>query len=262
VSVAPLITLLTDFGTSDGYAGALKGVISSLCPGVRIVDISHSVAPGDVHGGAFALLTATGTFPVGTVHLAVVDPGVGTERRGLLIEAGGSFFVGPDNGLLSLAAVAPRRVWSLDREEWFRHPVSPTFHGRDVFAPIAARTASGIAPQELGSPVSAIVEIRIPPLRLAPARLEGEVFHIDHFGNVVTSIRACDLPADHATLEVVVGGRTAFFHDTYGRAASETLIAVVGSGGFVEISSVCASAARVLAEAACIGAPVHVHVRT
>jgi hypothetical protein len=261
VSIAPCIALLTDFGTSDGYAGAVKGVLVSLCPDVRIIDITHSVAPGDIRGGAFALMTAVGTFPAGTVHVAIVDPGVGTDRRGLLIEAGGSFFVGPDNGLLSLAAVAPRRVWSLDRDQWFRRPVSPTFHGRDVFAPIAARVASGIAPQELGTALGGIIEIRIPPLRLTSDCLEGEVFHVDRFGNVVTSIRAGDLPGAREALEVVVGDRTALFYDTYGRAPSGTLIAVVGSSGFVELSFVGASAARVLAAGARPGAPVHVRAR-
>ena len=259
--VAPCIALLTDFGTSDGYAGAVKGVLASLCPDVRVIDITHAVPPGDIRGGAFALLTAVGTFPAGTVHLAIVDPGVGTDRRGVLIEAGGSFFVGPDNGLLSLAAVAPRRVWSLERDEWFRRPVSPTFHGRDIFAPIAARVASGIPPQELGTAGGGIVEIRIPPLRLTSECLEGEVFHVDHFGNVVTSIRACDLPGDLAGLEVLAGDRTALFYETYGRAPSGMLIAVVGSSGFVELSSVGASAARVLAAAGKVGVPVCVRAR-
>jgi S-adenosylmethionine hydrolase len=261
VSVPPCIALLTDFATRDGYAGAMKGVLASLCPDARIVDITHDVPPGDVRGGAFALLTAAPTFPTGTVHLAVVDPGVGTERRGLLIEAGGSFFVGPDNGLLSLAAGAPRRVWSLDREQWFRRPVSPTFHGRDVFAPIAARVASGIAPPELGSAATGIVEIRVPPLRLTSDCLEGEVFHVDHFGNVITSVRACDLPAERDCLEVQAGDRTAFFYETYGRAPAGTVVAVVGSSGFVELSSAGASAACMLEGAAKIGAPVHVRAR-
>lgn len=261
MAVAPCITLLTDFGTSDGYAGAVKGVLAALCPEVRIIDITHAVPPGDIRSGAFALLTAAGTFSPGTVHLAVVDPGVGTERLGVLVEAGGCFFVGPDNGLLSLGAPAPRRVWSLDRDEWFRHPVAPTFHGRDVFAPIAARVASGISPQELGTAVTGIVEIRIPPLRLTSECLEGEVFHVDHFGNVVTSVRACDVPGDRAGLEVIVGDRKAAFYETYGRAPSGTLIAVVGSSGFVELSSVGASAARVLAVAGKVGAPVHIRSR-
>src|SRR5438128_5699715 len=129
-----VVTFTTDFGSSDGYAGAMKGVVLSLAPDAALVDISHDVPAHDVQAGAFALAQAAPLFPPGTIHVAVVDPGVGGARADLVVAAGGSFFIGPDNGLLTLAAPAPRRAWRIENPSYRREPVSPTFHGRDVFA--------------------------------------------------------------------------------------------------------------------------------
>jgi S-adenosylmethionine hydrolase len=257
VSGVPCITLLTDFGTADGYVGAMKGVIVSLCPRARIVDLTHEIAAGDVRGGAFALATAAPSFPGATVHVAVVDPGVGTERRALLVEAGGAFFIGPDNGLLSLAAPRPRRIWVLDRDRWFRQPTSTTFHGRDVFAPVAARLAAGTAPAELGTQADAMAEIHVAPGTRSGSTVSGEVIHVDRFGNVITSLRACDLPNGGAGA-VVDAGRACGIpvRETYGRAAAGALLALVGSSGFVEIAVNSGSARDVLGDAARLGAPV------
>ena len=133
----PIVTFTTDFGAGDGYAGAMKGVVLSLAPAAQLVDITHGVPPMDVAAGAVALAQAAPLFPPGTIHVAVVDPGVGGERADILIEAGGSLFIGPDNGVLSLAARPPRRVYRIESSMFRRDPVSPTFHGRDVFAPTA-----------------------------------------------------------------------------------------------------------------------------
>jgi len=256
-SAPPRITLLTDFGTADGYVGAVKGVLSQLCPDALLIDITHDIPPGDVRAGAFALMTATRTFPRGTVHLAVVDPGVGTERSGLLVEAGGALFVGPDNGLLSLASAGSRRVFVLDRPSWFQHPVSPTFHGRDVFAPIAARAAAGVLSDELGTSVSGMLEIEIPPARHEPECVCGEVFHVDRFGNLVTTIRDSDLAAEgRERLEAVIGTQRIPLRATYGQAPEGVLIALIGSSGFVEVARVGGSAAAVLAGDGRTGAPV------
>ena len=139
----PIVTFTTDFGSHDGYAGAMKGVVLSLAPQATLVDIAHGVPAQDVTAGAVALAQAAPLFPAGTIHVAVVDPGVGGARADLVVEAGGSFFVGPDNGVLSLAARAPRQIFRIEAAGFRREPVSPTFHGRDVFAPTAGRLAAG-----------------------------------------------------------------------------------------------------------------------
>src|SRR4051812_10643813 len=145
-----VVTFTTDFGTRDGYAGAVKGVVLSLAPDAVLVDITHDIPPRDVAVGAFTLAQAARYYPPGTIHVAVVDPGVGGARADIVVAAGGSYFVGPDNGLLSLAAAAPRRAWRIENAAFRRDPVSPTFHGRDVFAPTAARLAAGLPPEAAG----------------------------------------------------------------------------------------------------------------
>ena len=139
----PIVTFTTDFGAGDGYAGAMKGIVLSMAPQAQLVDITHGVPAQDVAAGAVALAQAAPLFPPGTIHIAVVDPGVGGERADILVEAGGSLFVGPDNGVLSLAARPPRRIYRIEASAFRREPVSPTFHGRDVFAPTAGRLAAG-----------------------------------------------------------------------------------------------------------------------
>lgn len=194
-SAPPVVTLLTDFGSRDGFVGIVKGVLLRYCPNARLVDLSHEVAPQGVTGGALVLASAVGYFPRGTVHLAVVDPGVGGERRALVIEAEHFFLVGPDNGLLSLAAMAApvRRVVHLDRPELFLSQASHTFHARDVFAPIAGRIAAGASVTRLGSPAEGFERIFLPEPRQLDGAVEGQVIHIDRFGNLVSNIRMEDL---------------------------------------------------------------------
>ena len=253
----PCITFLSDFGTSDGYVGAVKGVILSLCPTARIVDLAHDIEPGNIVAGALALMTATQTFRPGTIHLAVVDPGVGTARNALLVESGGRCFIGPDNGLLSLAAPAPRQISKLDRPQYFREHVSPTFHGRDVFAPIAARLASGLAADRLGSPIDEMIELDIGAASHAAGGVTGRILHADRFGNLVTTIRDEDLPEDRARLRVSFDGAPSMrIVTTYGSAARGTLVALVGSSGFLEIAVVGGSAREKLGAAGASGCEV------
>src|SRR3954465_8546978 len=192
----PIVTFTTDFGYGDGYDGAMKGVVLSLAPLAQLVDITHGVPPsGRAAGagppgpaGAVALTQAASLFPPGTIHVGVVDPGVGGTRADILIESGGSLFVGPDNGVLSLAARAPRRVYRIESSMFRRDPVSPTFHGRDVFAPTAGRLAAGAVAADAGPSIDAIVELGTPPLHKQGGVVEGQVIHVDSFGDLITSL--------------------------------------------------------------------------
>jgi len=237
----PIVTLTTDFGVGDGYAGAMKGVVLSLAPGAQIVDITHGVPPMDVAAGAAALAQAASLFPPGTIHIAVVDPGVGGERADILIEAGGSLFIGPDNGVLSLAARPPRRIYRIENSMFRRDPVSPTFHGRDVFAPTAGRLAAGAHAADAGPAVDTIIELSAPPLHKQGGIVEGQVIQIDSFGNLITSLPA-ELFTSAAGVEVLVEveGSEGRFRPVFGRTFSDVqpgaLIAYIGSGGQLEIA--------------------------
>ncbi len=189
-----IVTFTTDFGFSDGYVGAMKGVVLSLAPDATLVDITHGIAAQDVVGGAIALAQAAPLFPRGTIHVAVVDPGVGGARADVVVAAGGSFFVGPDNGVLSLAAPEPRQIYRIDAAAFRREPVSPTFHGRDVFAPTAGRLAAGAPPSAAGPSLPALVELDPPLVRRVGDRVEGTVTHVDRFGNLLTSLSADVVP--------------------------------------------------------------------
>lgn len=244
-----IITLLTDFGTRDGYVGAMKGVVLSLFPSAVLVDLTHEIEPGDVAGAAYALATASPEYPGGTVHVAVVDPGVGTARRSLIVETStGALLVGPDNGVLSLAAGRARRVFDLDRPRWFGERLSATFHGRDVFAPVAAHAASGIALEQLGTPCDAMVELHWPAARREGDLIRGAVVHVDRFGNLITNITRADVEAlgEARMLAVEISGRLAAFHRTFASAEPGTLIAVLGSGDAVEVAVTEGSAAALL----------------
>lgn len=254
-SASPLVTLLTDFGTADGYVGAMKGVIASLAPSARVVDVTHDIRAGDVRGGALALETAAPYFPPGTIHVAVVDPGVGTARRGIAVEAGGQAFVGPDNGLLALAARPDRRVFILDRARYHLQAVSPTFHGRDVFAPIAARLATGVRASNLGTKTDSddLRELALPRPLATRGGLVGEVIHADRFGNLITNVVAADLArlsgaAPLKSIRIHVGRRrlSGGLARTYGDAGRHALLALVGSSGRLEIARRDGSAALML----------------
>lgn len=191
-----LVTLTTDFGMSDGYVGAMKGVILSLAPGTRIIDIAHDIPPQDIAAAAFALAQAAPHFPPGTIHVAVVDPGVGGRRREVILDDGRHRFVGPDNGIFSLAAPHVRSGFHIEAPT-FRAPlVAPTFHGRDVFAPAAARLAFGAFPSEAGPRVTLEGSLGARPLLMSHGgrQITGHVVHIDRFGNLITNIPADGLP--------------------------------------------------------------------
>jgi S-adenosyl-L-methionine hydrolase (adenosine-forming) len=235
------ITLLTDFGTRDGYTGAMKGVISSIAPDAIIDDIAHDIDAGDVRAGAWALGAYWHRYPEGTVHIAVVDPGVGSARRALVARLDGRYVVAPDNGLITLALddasdVAIREIPAPSAD------AAPTFHGRDVFAPIAAHLAAGTAFDHLGSLINDPLVIVFPTNSHSESGIAGSVIHVDRFGNIVTSIRP-DTPANAV---IRVADVTIPIGRTYSDAEPGTLIAVTGSRGYLEISLRDGNASRAL----------------
>lgn len=248
------IFFLSDFGLADTYVGVVKAVILGIAPGATVVDLTHEIPPQDVRAGAFALLAAVRYLPDDAVVLAVVDPGVGTARRPIAVEAHGRAFVGPDNGLLSWALAGPTRgseptppstpPWRavvLDRPGFWRPTVSATFHGRDVFGPVAAHLAAGVPRDALGTPIEAIQQIPFPTAarelddRGQSRRVRGEVIHVDRFGNLVTCLTADDLPS--RPLVAVAGheivGLASHFQAPTGPSG---LLALIGSAGLLEIA--------------------------
>ena len=243
----PVVTLLTDFGARDAYVGMMKGVIVARCPQESLVDLTHEVAPGDVAAAAYLLSTAWRYFPTATVHLAVVDPGVGGDRKALVAEAGGQFFVGPDNGLFTqvFTDAPPSRVVSIENEAVFLKHVSRTFHGRDIFAPAAAALAAGAAIESLGPAARRWQSLSgAAPWRSRDGTLIGQVIHADRFGNLITNLRDRDLPVRPA---IRIGGRElAGLAATYESVPAGELLALIGSSGRLEISVNRGSAAEML----------------
>ncbi|MGH7856183.1 MAG: SAM hydrolase/SAM-dependent halogenase family protein [Candidatus Binatia bacterium] len=244
----PTITLLTDFGGRDGFVGIVKGVLLRNCPEARLVDLSHDIAPQDVVGGALVLVSAVRHFPRHTVHLAVIDPGVGGPRRPIVVETPDFVLVGPDNGLLSLAAAgAPQwTFYHLDRREYFLEHPSNTFHARDVFAPVAARIAAGVEPARLGTRVDAIEELSLPAPRRVDRAIEGQVIYVDRFGNLVTNLQLEDLAAFRGE-EVSVsirGVQIAGISTHYSAVREGRPVVVWNSWGRLEVAICNGSAAR------------------
>jgi S-adenosylmethionine hydrolase len=233
-----LITLLTDFGLSDSYVAEVKGVLLTRAPGAALVDISHQVPPGDVRAGQYLLSRAWRQFPKGTVHLAIVDPGVGTSRRALAASAGEHLFVAPDNGLLSF----------LQKPQFVSLPTpkdaAPTFHGRDVFAPAAAALASGARLESLGAHVSDTTHAPLPTPHHDGTALMGEVVYVDRFGTLISNIPGPDV--EPGVRIRVAGTDVGALRRTFGDVERGTLVAFVGSGGTVEIAVRDGSAARLL----------------
>ncbi len=257
----PIITLLSDFGTRDAYVGAMKGVILGLNPEVVLVDLSHEVPPQDVLAGAFVLAEAAPYFPPGTIHLAVVDPEVGTARRGLAARARGQYLVGPDNGLFSLAwqGAGDLRIFSLTNPGYFRPEVSATFQGRDVFAPVAGYLSLGVALEELGPAIPDPVSLPCPAPVFTPEAARGEIIYVDRFGNLVSNLKAAVLRDWLAgrPAHVRVGGLTLpGLARTYGEVPPGQFLALEGSHGFLEVAVNQASAAQGLE--AGVGQPVEV----
>src|SRR5437867_2589477 len=233
-----IVTLITDFGTVDGYVGEIKGVLLSRAPGVTIVDVTHDVPPQDVESARLTLARVWRRFPAGTVQLVVVDPGVGSSRAALAVESDDHRFVGPDNGVLSSGLLVPgARAIALSVPAH----AAPTFHGRDVFAPAAAALVMGAALSDLGREAYAPAVRRTPePARRADGTLEGEVIAIDRFGNAMTNLAAV-----HGGT-VRIGDTVLVVSQTYIDVAAGSAIAVIGSSGFIEIAVRDGSAARAL----------------
>ena len=248
----PVIALLTDFGTRDHYAGAMRGVALGICPDATLVDVTHDVEPRDVLGGALELAAAFKYFPPGAIFLAVVDPGVGSSRRGIAAEAGGYKFVAPDNGLLTMVfrEVLPKRVVELTERRYARPTVSRTFEGRDRFAPAAAWLAKGIDLTALGRPLTAWHVLDIPEPTCAEGRIAGEVLRIDRFGNLVTNIdrKAIEKFAHSTALSIEAGThRIDRLVATYAELPPDGVGALFGSTDHLELAAPAASAADRLA---------------
>jgi S-adenosylmethionine hydrolase len=241
-----IITLTTDFGTQDWFVGTMKGVILGIAPRAVIVDITHEIPAGDVRAGAFTLAAGYRFFPKGTVHVAVVDPGVGSTRRAIAVQTGNYLFAGPDNGVLSWALTKEkiRSVHRLENANYFLRPVSHTFHGRDIFAPVAAHLSCGLPVRKLGPAQKNFVRLPWPQPRMRGNRIEGEVVFIDRFGNAITNIEHADWDAQ-SRLEVFLGRRRlcqmkAFYQSVPAGQA----VAVPGASGFMEIAVNGGSAAK------------------
>jgi|SRR5579875_995957 len=254
--VRPIITLTTDFGVRDHYVGTMKGVILGRCPGAELVDISHEIPAFSIVAAAYTIDQAAFYFPAGTVHLMVVDPGVGTARRGLCAEAAGQIFVAPDNGVLSLVAgrSGGLRAWELARRDLWLAAPSSTFHGRDIFAPVAAALASGrVRPEDVGLAVEEIELLEDLDARQSEAGVwRARVLSVDRFGNAITNLRASEFSRIAETrFAMEAGGRKVErFHRTFGEAAAGECFAFFGSSGYVELGVNQQSAAEMLGIAA------------
>jgi S-adenosylmethionine hydrolase len=248
-----VITLTTDFGLADAYVAAMKGVVLGINPDATLVDICHTVQPRNIPQAAFVLSTACEFFPPRTVHLVVVDPGVGTERRAVILRTPHADFVAPDNGILSyiiqpyasgqpdggrqhLAARSGCQAVAITRPRFWRSPVSPTFHGRDIFAPVAAHLSLGTPLSEFGEIVDSLTVLPVPRPRSEPdGTLVGNILHIDNFGNLITSLKSRDLPPEAASITVEVSDKEIRgLSHTYG--TGEGLLALIGSSDHLEIA--------------------------
>lgn len=246
----PLITLTTDFGLRDGYVGAMKGVLYSRCPQAQVVDLAHLIPAHDVIHGAFALSHATQFFPVGTIHIGVIDPGVGGRRVPMCVECDGQYFVGPDNGLFAICAHQAKqwRAYQLTKTEYFCDTVSPTFHGRDIFAPVAAHLANGLRIEALGVPLPQPTRLEFPELTSDDDSIQGEVVYIDSFGNAVTNIHRENLPnTKPQQLRIAVDAcEIQGLVTTYEDAAAGAPLALISSVELLEIAVRDGSAADTL----------------
>lgn len=263
----PLITLTTDFGAADGYVGTMKGVILGIAPDARLVDLSHEIAPQNVREAAFVLFASYLFFPAHTVHLVVVDPGVGSARRAIALRTPSGTFVGPDNGVFSyvMAREPVEALVGLADPRYHLSRVSHTFHGRDVFAPAAAHLAAGVPIADLGPAISDPATLPFPRLEVTAEGIVGQVLHVDHFGNVVTSIGWLQWDGDGLWLEpafgdkeprvrvdatraviAVAGQEVAEVRRTYADVVPGEVLAMVGSSGYLEVAVREGSAALLL----------------
>ena len=248
----PIITLTTDFGTNDHFVGAVKGVILNIAPEAAIVDISHAVQAYDVLDGALAISQTYSYFPAGTVHMVVVDPGVGTTRRPIIASSDGYHFVAPDNGVLSMVYAKEERirVRHVTSDHYFRQPVSNTFHGRDVFAPVAAYLAKMVDSHKFGEEIEDYVRFAAPrPKPVAENRLRAVVLKVDRFGNLITNVTPEDAPALFAGevgFKIVVGSKeVTAIRTAYAEGTPGEVFGIVGSMGYLEIVANRAAAAQI-----------------
>jgi S-adenosylmethionine hydrolase len=248
----PIITLTTDFGTSDHFVGTMKGVIVDIVPDVQIVDITHAVQAFDVLDGALAISQAYSYFPNGTIHLVVVDPGVGTARRPILASSDGYHFVAPDNGVLSMVYAREERIHvrQITSEHYFRQPVSNTFHARDIFAPVAAYLAKFVESDKFGDEIEDYVRFAAPkPKAAGENRIRGVVLKVDRFGNLITNVTPADAPAlfaESTTFKIVVGTREITdIRKTFAEGGPGEVFGVLGSMGYLEIVANRAAAAQI-----------------
>jgi len=250
-----VLTLTTDFGTTEAYVAAMKGVILGINPDATLVDICHSIRPQDIHEGAFILSTAHSFFPAGTIHMVVVDPGVGTDRRAIILNTPSAKYVAPDNGVLSYVIAEflartddlppePAQVElppgleavAVTNSQYWRSPVSPTFHGRDIFSPVAARLSLGFPASDFGEAVASVTMLPLPhPETTADNALVGHIRHIDSFGNLITDIKSGDLSREMTTTTIEVNHQLiSGLSQTY--ADNNGLLALTGSSGHLEIA--------------------------
>ncbi len=248
----PLVTLTTDFGLADHYVGTMKGVLFSRCPGVRITDISHGIPPFSIYSGAYTIDQAAPFYPAATIHVVVIDPGVGTARKPLLLEALGQLFIAPDNGVLSLIVARDKKSKAREitnRGLWLDRP-SSTFHGRDIFAPAAAALASRQAKPEHVGPIVPKIELLsdLLPRQIRSGYWQGRLLSIDHFGNAITNFSAAEFPTitSHRFSLRVGNHRISQFQKTFGAAPNGLCFAYIGSSGRIELAMKQASAAALL----------------
>jgi S-adenosylmethionine hydrolase len=245
-----MITLLTDFGLKDGYAGILKGVIWTIAPKVKIVDLSHVISPQAVIEGALTLARCVPYFPPGSVHIAVIDPGVGTSRRPIAGQIGAHYFVGPDNGIFSLLIEAARLTgetvdfYALDQPAYWLPTISHVFHGRDIFAPVGAHLANGVTLERFGTKISDPVTLHVPKPVRSESGWTGEVIHVDNFGNLATNITADQL-APLGQVEIQIAGKTMLgVALAFGDRGVGEAVALIDSSGWLSLAIVNGSAAQ------------------
>ncbi len=244
------ITLLTDFGLKDGYAGLLKGVIWSIAPDVQITDLSHSIPPQDVFTGSLTLMRCVPYFPPGTIHIAVVDPGVGTSRRALAAQIGKYFYIGPDNGIFShliepaKSAGEPIRFFSLDQPRYWLPEVSPVFHGRDIFAPVGAHLAQGVPIEQLGSRITDPATITLPQPSPTEYGWVGQVIHVDTFGNLATNITIKEIAPLNSVVVKINQIKIPGIVKAFGERQPGEPVALIDSSGWLSLAVVNGNAAQ------------------
>ena len=257
-----LITLTTDFGTSDYFVGAMKGVILGIAPRARIVDITHQITPFEINEAAFTIQEAARWFPKGTIHVVVIDPGVGTTRRPILVEAGGQRFIGPDNGVFTMIYDSrPHKVREITNSKVMLRSVSRTFHGRDVFAPAAAHLAAGAAAARFGKRIEDVIRSStVKPRAIKKGRWLGAVLKVDRFGNLVTNFDMREFGELRTrAFEILVGSQVVRrLALTFGEVGIGEVVAIEGSSGYLEISANQVSVAEKLGCGA--GAPVELEI--